>query len=509
MYYAIEHGETTHLHSQLQCHYAVSIIAPHAAQIYSELAQHLPYGVFYTYGIVAHDCHHSREQTTCRPVAAPFSLEHPVREPLLQDNSVATIFAVYGNAVLHRHEGEYVIAIYWRTTLAQLIVHIAQILAYYQTVAATLCTTLLRRSALLRMARDIIAGHVTHQHLFHIRHGEPLIGYHGIQLYHALEPVALNQHIGYLLQRQRYLPVLGLAFELLAPQTRTRRLLFTHISLYAGTSLACHHECQPIGLGALRLDGGHLHQIAAVQHLPYGHVLMVYTPAHAHISEIGVYFVGEVEQGGPTRQLTQISGWREYYDLGITGRRLCIEVDYVAIRFERLQSLAQTLQPLLAAALTALYPLVTPVGRPSSLGYVVHTPGAYLHLHPLAVDGHHRGVQRLVTVRFGYRDPIAHTVGIRLVEVGDDGVGVPALYLLLRQGAIYHYAYGEHVVDLLERNALLYHLAPNGVDRLGASLYRVTYACLVQRPTYGGSEGCYEGIAFGGRLLQPAPYVSV
>ena len=81
-----------------------------------------------------------------------------------------------------------------------------------------------------------------------------------------------------------------------------------------------------------------------------------------------------------------------------------------------LNQFAQVSQPHFAGLRPLVDPLVAPVRRDAALGHGVHAFGADLHLDP-APFGRHGGVQRLVAVRLGDRDPVAHAVGIGGVEV--------------------------------------------------------------------------------------------
>ena len=60
--------------------------------------------------------------------------------------------------------------------------------------------------------------------------------------------------------------------------------------------------------------------------------------------------------------------------------------------------------------------LVFPMGSKALLGYLVHTVGAYLHFNPLTGFRHQCNVQGLITVGLRLREPVAQTVGVRLVD---------------------------------------------------------------------------------------------
>ena len=108
----------------------------------------------------------------------------------------------------------------------------------------------------------------------------------------------------------------------------------------------------------------------------------------------------------------------------------------------------------------------------SPLGDLLHALRADLHLGPNTVGPHDRRVERLVPVRLRNVDPVADTVGLRLVDVRHERIDVPALRFLGNQRrGLEHDTDREYIVDLLERNVLALHLRPDRVDRLDAARY--------------------------------------
>ena len=78
---------------------------------------------------------------------------------------------------------------------------------------------------------------------------------------------------------------------------------------------------------------------------------------------------------------------------------------------------------------------VFPMRGKTTFGNVVHAIGANLHFDPFSLVRHKRVVQRLVTVGFGRRQPIAETRGMRFVD--------------LRERRIDSVAFGDFVLALL------------------------------------------------------------
>ena len=71
-------------------------------------------------------------------------------------------------------------------------------------------------------------------------------------------------------------------------------------------------------------------------------------------------------------------------------------------------------------------------------------------------------------------EPVAQTVGVALVYLGDGHVDVKALVdLFLTRAWGEDDAYSQNVVDLLEGDVLVLHLVPDGIGRLDTLLYLV------------------------------------
>ena len=71
------------------------------------------------------------------------------------------------------------------------------------------------------------------------------------------------------------------------------------------------------------------------------------------------------------------------------------------------------------------------MGSKTTLGYLIHTRSPDLNLHPFVLWAKYRNVEALIAIGFRYRQPVAHALGIGLIHIGDDGVGLPTLHFLL------------------------------------------------------------------------------
>ncbi len=199
-----------------------------------------------------------------------------------------------------------------------------------------------------------------------------------------------------------------------------------------------------------------------------GDILAVDLAADAGVADARVDMVGEVEHGGSLGKLQQVALRGEGIDL------VLVEVELELVHHLQvvacLQGGADRGEPLLHAAAVGLHALVAPVGGEAVLGHLVHALGADLHLHPLLLRTEHGDVETLVAIGLRHADPVAQALRVGLVHVGDDGVGLPTLHLLLLQRGVEDDADGKEVVDAIDTTLLLLHLLPNGVDRLGAAL---------------------------------------
>ena len=88
--------------------------------------------------------------------------------------------------------------------------------------------------------------------------------------------------------------------------------------------------------------------------------------------------------------------------------------------------------------------------RHALLGDGIHAARTYLHLYPLVLRAHDRGVQALVAIALRDGDPVLEALGIGAVHVGDDGVDLPAGTALTLGRHVEDDTYGEEVIDVLE-----------------------------------------------------------
>ena len=104
--------------------------------------------------------------------------------------------------------------------------------------------------------------------------------------------------------------------------------------------------------------------------------------------------------------------------------------------------------------------------------HFVHSFRAYLYLNPSALLAHQSYVQSLISVGLGVVDPVAQTVGVRLVDLAYRHIYVEAFVdFLFTFLWLEDYSYSQNVVNLVEAYVLVLHLVPDGVGAFHPGFY--------------------------------------
>src|SRR5574344_2926621 len=168
--------------------------------------------------------------------------------------------------------------------------------------------------------------------------------------------------------------------------------------------------------------------------------------------------IGEVENRGSLGKLEEVALGSEHEDL------ILVEVHLKLVHHLKVVAILEyspdVVEPLVESSL-AFHTLISPVGSHAALGQLVHPFGADLHLYPFLLRSEHGDVQTLISVGLWHREPVAQSFRVRLIHVGDDGIDLPALHLLLLERRVEDDAYGKEVVDALKATLLLLHLLPD------------------------------------------------
>ena len=186
------------------------------------------------------------------------------------------------------------------------------------------------------------------------------------------------------------------------------------------------------------------------------------------LADLGVDAVGEVDNGRALRKVEHVALGRKDEDLFgeeviLDGGEEFLRVLEVLLPFDEP---AQPGEALGLAQFAGAALLVAPVRGDSLFGDLVHLGGADLHFHPLPLRTNHRGMQRLVHVDLGQRDVILEAAGNRLPTGVDHA---QRLVALAQRGD--DDAEGDQVIDLVEVQPLLLHLAMDRIDVLGPPGY--------------------------------------
>jgi len=180
--------------------------------------------------------------------------------------------------------------------------------------------------------------------------------------------------------------------------------------------------------------------------------------------------ISKIEDRRPSRELSQIPpGGKHVYliDVDILPE-FVDEVDHADLGV--LHDVADTRQPAVEL-LVFLATLVLPVGSHPLFGQLIHAAGPDLHLDPFLVRTHDSGMQRLIAIRLGDGDPVAHPLRIGLVLIGHHRIDRPAIGLFILRCRVKDHPDGKKIVYLIKSDLLLLHLVVYGENRLGPGLH--------------------------------------
>ena len=266
-----------------------------------------------------------------------------------------------------------------------------------------------------------------------------------------------------------YLAVLELAFKHLLHHECLFLLGLLDSQTNLGPGTRGLDNRKPLLFGTLGGGGHDFDLVTRLQLLTETAHLIIYTGTGTGISYLGVDVVGHVEHGGTLGELQEVAFWRKDEDLVIV--KVHLELVHSLQTTTAFQHQANTIEPVVHAALGLSHTLVAPVGCHAAFCNLVHALCSYLNLHPFAFRPQHGDVKTLVAVALWYGEPVAHALGVRHVHIGDEGKGLPAYLLLLLQRTVDDDANGEQVVNAFEVAFLFLHLLPDGMDGFGTTLH--------------------------------------
>ena len=191
----------------------------------------------------------------------------------------------------------------------------------------------------------------------------------------------------------------------------------------------------------------------------------------------------KIQYRSPFGELEQIPLGREDKHFILVEIHLKLIHHFQRIVVRILQRLPHRSQPLVQTRFT-LDTFISPVSSQSVFRDLVHAAGTYLHFHPFPFRAHHSDVQRLVTIAFRDREPVAQTLRVRLVHIRNNRINLPAFLLLLSRVRlrIEDDTDGEQVINPLKRRFLLLNLVPYRMNRLGTPLDVELQSCFRHLP---------------------------
>ena len=187
-----------------------------------------------------------------------------------------------------------------------------------------------------------------------------------------------------------------------------------------GARLRADDKVQPGGIRTCARRGNNFDSLTAGERLRQWIGLAVDARADAGMADIGMHRIGEVHRRGASGQFDNAPFRGE--NVNLIGE----QIGFNALnKFKRaagaLLQLQQALHPALGADLRggaafAAVLFISPVRRDPHLRHLVHVFGTNLYLDRDAVGADHRGVQRLIAVRFRNGDVIFETTWTRFIE---------------------------------------------------------------------------------------------
>ncbi len=174
--------------------------------------------------------------------------------------------------------------------------------------------------------------------------------------------------------------------------------------------------------------------------------------------------IGEIDRRGAARQGDQVALRGEGEDLVLEHLELGVLEKFLGIdgMFEDFEQFAQP--AVLPTVDAARLLLVDPVRGDAELGHLMHVAGADLDLDALPLGPDHAGMERTVIVRLRRRDVVFEAAGDDVIGGMDDPQRVIAI-----ADPVDQHAEGHHVGQLLERDVLALHLAPDRIGRFFAA----------------------------------------
>ena len=242
----------------------------------------------------------------------------------------------------------------------------------------------------------------------------------------------------------------------------------------------------------LSLGANNLNLVAVKQLGDERHWAAVYLAANAGVADVGMHRIGKVDRVGATRKRDQASVGGEAEHLILEQLELGVLEEFFRIVTLK-QNAHEVAQPsigvavltrrhVVACARAVVGVLIKRMSCDAVLGHRVHPLGANLQLHALMARSDDGGVDRLIIVRLGIGDVVLEASWNRVPGGVHDGKRPVAVGCVVPNDD----AEAVDVRELLKRNLLALHLAPDGVRLLLAVNHGGGELCLFE---LGGERG--------------------
>ena len=247
-----------------------------------------------------------------------------------------------------------------------------------------------------------------------------------------------------------------------------------------GARFRANDKVQPSGIRASARSGNDFNGLTAGKRLRQRVRLAVNACAHAGMTDIGMHCISEVDGRCTGRQLDNAPFRCENVNL------IREEIGFNALdKFKRatgtLLQLQQALHPALGAYLRGsagfAVLFISPVRGNTHLRHLIHIFGTDLDLNRHAVRANHRGVQRLIAVRFWNGDIVFHAARTRLVQAVH-----LAQHAITGVRIIDDHAESVDVHDRVKTLLFEHHFAVNRIKMLLATTDAARYSRFLQTP---------------------------
>ncbi len=179
----------------------------------------------------------------------------------------------------------------------------------------------------------------------------------------------------------------------------------------------CGDEAEPLLLGYLVFGGQDFHLVAVLKDMAGGHQFLVYFGSDAFVAQVGMDFVGYIDDSGAFGEFDGFSLRGEHHDFRSEEVEFEFIEEFKCIVFRILEVISYPFYPAVQFVFGSRGVFVPVVGGEAIFRDLVHPFGADLHFYPFALGAHDGHVERFVSVGAWHGDPVADPVRLGGVYV--------------------------------------------------------------------------------------------